>query len=121
MTAPWFKVICVALALLCVSLAQAEAPRVLLQADFETDPWKAGWTPWGQGVYGKNLIWSDKAPHGGKHCLAVEPKPPQFPDAGWESPSFKVTPGRNYRVTLSARAEKSTYWFLMFYDRNGAG
>lgn len=99
--------------------AESAAPAALLSTDFESDPWKAGWTPFGAGIYGENLLWSEDRPHSGKRCLEIVPKPGAT-SGGWESPPFAVKEGRWYRVSFFARSAKPAFWQILFYDRNGA-
>lgn len=98
----------------------AEAAPAVFSTDCEREPFAAGWTTVGNAAIGQNLFWSDRQAHSGTHSLAIMPLRAYGNDAGWESAPFAVKPGQHYQAAFYAKAERSFYFAVVFYDAHGA-
>jgi lysophospholipase L1-like esterase len=101
-------------------LCAGEPGQPILKEGFESDPFVGGWLPTGAGEWGKTVVWSDKEPCTGSHCLRLIAEEGKPTDLGLDSPPLKLTPGQYYRVRFQSRADRRIYWEMRFYDEFGA-
>lgn len=101
-----------ALCALCLAAVVRGQGRMLLSADFESDPRKAGWTVGGYPHQKPTGEWTDKTSVSGTRALRAD-------EGWWGSPRLKVEPLQHYRLTFSATVEGKGYWWVAFFDAEG--
>jgi len=105
-------IVCACATGLLGGLAMAGSPgKLLLSADFEADPRKAGWV--GLADRGEfQGAWAKAAEGSTGRFLRVE-------KGHWQSPSVTVEPLGYYRLRFRSKAAANGYWAAFFYTADG--